>query len=174
MTFILVFLIALAIPVVQESASAKIGVYIALTVSIGFFFYSASSNAAVVVLDKDSLVIRGVKPGIWKLFQLWHVTRVADQDIVSIKLGYLREELGSRFNYTPGEPSRNAAFQVFLWITYREDGVDKDIYYPHIKNIKGFEDLATLLEARYGQKVQKNYDLKANMIPSDYLSRPTN
>jgi hypothetical protein len=111
----------------------------------------------VVILDDDSVVIRGVKPGVWKLFQLWHTKRIKDEEILSIRMGYLRgKKRFILFRHPPGEPSRNAMFQLFLWITYIERGDQKEIYYPHMKSIKHYDRLVEHLQSRFGSKCEEN------------------
>jgi hypothetical protein len=105
----------------------------------------------------DGIVIRGVRPGIWKLFQLWIVERIEDSNISLIRVGYIRDKkLGGLVSYPPGEPSKGAVFQMFLWIKYRKEGIERDIYYPHLKNIEDYLKLIKLLEDHYGTKVEKS------------------
>ncbi len=93
----------------------------------------------------------------WKPFQRWVVERIDDASVIRVRLGYLRERYaGGLVSWAPGEPSKGGMFQMFLWITYDSGGSQRELYYPHLKNVRNDIDLITCLEARYGQKVEKH------------------
>jgi len=148
-------IIGLFVPI--EHSSFKITVYVVLVISIVLTMRGAFVKRPVIELGTDSMVIRGVRPGMWKLFQLWIVERIEDANISLIRVGYIRDKrLGGLFSYPPGEPSKGAVFQMFLWIKYRKEGIEKDIYYPHLKNVTDYPQLIKLLEHHYGAKVEKS------------------
>ncbi len=157
-TFLCICVLSLLTPIAQTTEAIRASIYLALAVSAFFLVRAAVSQPPVVVVVKDDgLVFRGVRPGVWKLFQRWHVQRIGDQQILSIRIGYLRERiLRGLLAYPPGEPSRAAAFQMFLWVTYLDNGLQREIYYPHLKNVARFRELIELLESRYGTKVEKH------------------
>jgi hypothetical protein len=109
----------------------------------------------VLILKETSLILRGVRPGRWKLFQLSVTKEVKDDALSLIRLGYIREKIADGLlSYPPGEPSRNAIFQSFLWLKYVEGGKTRDLYYPHTKNIANHRLLMQLLTQKYGDKVE--------------------
>jgi hypothetical protein len=147
--------IGLFVPI--EHSSFKITVYVVLALSIVLTIRGVFAKRPVVELSMDGIVMRGVRPGMWKLFQLWIVERIEDANISLIRVGYIRDKrLGGLFSYPPGEPSKGAVFQMFLWIKYRKEGVERDIYYPHLKNVANYPQLIKLLEDHYGPKLEKS------------------
>jgi hypothetical protein len=113
----------------------------------------------VIVLADGNFVIRGVRPGVWNFFQRWCLEKIDDERVISIKMGYLRGKRRFLFiRRPPGEPSRNAIYQWFLWIVYTENSQQKEIYYPHLKNIKGYRDLIQQLRMRFGSKCEEHWE----------------
>ncbi len=151
--------LALLFPLSQELTSFRTAVLLGLALSLlAVLKLLFVKPRPVMILEDGSFVIRGVKPGAWKLFQRWFIERIDDKCVVSIRMGYLRGKGRSiLFRLPPGEPSRNAIFQLFLWVTYTERGEEKEIYYPHLKNIKDYRDLAERLRIRFGPKCQENW-----------------
>jgi len=154
---IVICAIALILPFFRSSRVLTLGVYIAAVFALLCLFKNIFFKRIVVSLEPGRIMLLGLRPGMWKLFQRWIVERIDDKDIVAIKVGYLRERrLGGMLSYPSGEPSKAAIFQMFLWVKYRNGGREKNIYYPHLKNVSRFVDLIACLEARYGSKVEKH------------------
>jgi hypothetical protein len=152
-----VCVIALFIPIVRSIHAIKFSVYLVFLLSALFLVKSIATRRAVVTLEANGMVLRGVRPGIWKLFQRWVVERIDDSSVNLIRVGYLRDKtLGGLVSYPPGEPSKGAVFQMFLWVKYNSNGRQMEIYYPHLKNVSGFIELINCLESRYGSKVEKS------------------
>lgn len=154
--FLVIGVVGIFVPLFQSSEAFRLTVYgVFLLAGVGLI-RGLFLKRPVAILDEGGLILRGVRPGMWKLFQSWKVRRVADENIRSIKLGYIREKkLGGLISYPPGEPSRNAVFQMFFWLDYLENGHPESLYYPHLKNIAKYRDLVEILEGRYGAKVEK-------------------
>ncbi|HEX3720564.1 MAG TPA: hypothetical protein VH595_21645 [Verrucomicrobiae bacterium] len=153
----LISIIALFVPIVSSIFAIKIAVYLVLLFSILCLIKSAVTKRAVVTLQDDGIILRGVRPGIWKLFQRWITERIDDTSVSLIRIGYLREkQLGQLFSLPPGESSKGAMFQMFLWVKYDNHGCKRELYYPHLKNVSRFMELIQSLESRYGSKVEKH------------------
>ena len=150
-------LIALCIPIVRSTPAVQFSVYLAIILSILFLVRSIIIKRVVVAFEDNGLVLRGLRPGIWKLFQRWVVEHIDDASVDSIRVGYLRDKrLGGIVSYPPGEPSKGAIFQIFLWVKYKSKQGQMEIYYPHLKNVSRYMDLINCLESRYGSKVEKS------------------
>ena len=153
--FLAVGLVGCFVPLIQVSAAFKLTVYGGLLLGCAGLIKGLFVKRPVAILDEQSMVLRGVRPGTWKLFQCWKVKQVANEDIVSIRLGYIREkQFHGLIQYPPGEPSRNAIFQMFFWLDYLENGRPRSLYYPHLKNIADYQCLVKVLKGRYGTKVE--------------------
>jgi hypothetical protein len=151
----LIFAIALFIPIVDSTFAIKVAVYLLLLSSILYLVKSIVTKPAVITLQADGIILRGVRPGTWKLFQRWFTERIDDTSVTRIRIGYLREKyLGGLVSLPPGEPSKGARFQMFLWVNYDNHGHPEELYYPHLKNVGNYMDLIKLLESRYGSKVE--------------------
>jgi len=153
----LVFTIALFIPIVGSILAIKLAVYLLLLLSVLCLVKAAVIKQAVVTLQDDGMVLRGLRPGIWKIFKLWVSEYIPDEKILSIEIGYLRRKtFFGLVSYPPGELSGGAMFQMFLWANYDKHGRKKELYYPHFKNVANFMELIKCLESRYGSKVEKH------------------
>jgi hypothetical protein len=152
---LMICLLGLWVPFIQTKDLLRWVLYGTLIV-IGFFLVrSLFARRPVVVMGEGFILIRGVRPGAWKLFQLWRTENIPDRDVVSVRIGYLRKQLfGNLVEVVPGEPSRGAVLQAFLWIDFLQGGVHKSVYYPHIMNICRFDELIALLTARFGVRVE--------------------
>jgi hypothetical protein len=154
--FILISIMGSFIPFVHSHRPLKVGVCVICLLSALFVVKALFVERPVVVLKEGGVVFRGLRPGIWKIFKFWVSDYIADEQILSIEVGYLR---GKAFfglvSYPPGELSGAAIFQVFLWVKYIRKGREMEIYYPHLKNISQFTELIKCLESRYGPKVEK-------------------
>jgi hypothetical protein len=107
-----------------------------------------------IILDGSSIVVKGVRPGWWKLFQRSTWVRISDHDIEDIRIGRIREDWLFGLKTPPaGEPSKGAAFQNFLWIRYTSAGGRHEIYYPEIYDIQSSKLLVSRLKERFGGKV---------------------
>jgi hypothetical protein len=96
----------------------------------------------VVVFETGGILIKGVRPGWWKLFQRWNWVRINDEHVEGMKLPPI------------GEPSRGGFFQNFLWIHYKSGNGDSEIYYPNIYDIQNSNVLIAQLKERFGEKVK--------------------
>ena len=135
-------IIGLFVPI--EHSSFKITVYVVLVISIVLTMRGAFVKRPVIELGTDSMVIRGVRPGMWKLFQLWIVERIEDAEYKPIRVGYIRDKrLGGLFLTRPENPRRVGCSKCFFWIKYRKEGIEKDIYYPHLKNVANYHNLSS-------------------------------
>jgi hypothetical protein len=142
---------------VEGIFAVKVTVCLLLLFSCLALVKSATTKQPVITFQRDGIVMRGVRPGAWKLFQGWVTERIDDASVTLIRIGYLREShLGGLVSLPPGEPSKAATFQMFLWIKYVFQDHEKELYYPHLKNVRHFLELIQLLESRYGSKVEKH------------------
>ncbi len=147
----IVCILAFITPLIQTNTALKI-----LVLSIFGLATIALLRALIVkhpslIFEERGIVLRGVRPGAGKLFQCWVSDSIKDQDITSVRIGYIREK-----RLPPsGEPSRNARFQMFLWFKYAKDGKELELYYPHLKNIKNYVDLIGCVRARFGSKCEE-------------------
>ena len=108
----------------------------------------------VLVIKEDSLFIRGVRPGGYKLFQLPCSEEINFADVQTVEIGRIRRMNRLGLKAAPrGEPSRNASSQFFLWITYKREGRLLEIYYPHTAQIANFHAAAKRLIEVMGEKV---------------------
>jgi len=156
----LICVIALFFPIFAVNAVLR-----CLLISVFVFGFVLAIKEAfyarpVIVFEENGILFRGVRPGKWKLFQLWVTEQISDITVSSVRIGSLREKaFGGTLTYTPGEPSKGARFQVFLWIKYKKCGKDMDLYYPHLINVSDYRALIVSLEKRYGSRVEKfNFD----------------
>ena len=104
---------------------------------------------AAIVIEEDALILRGVRPGAWKLFQMWHRVRVKYANIAAVRICYGESGLGQGHKV---EPSRNSRFQLFLWIEYLDEENMEQIYFPHMKNIKDYEMAIDQLKIQLGDR----------------------
>lgn len=129
------------IPLFQANLILRSTVIICLALTCLWLVRVILVNKPVLIIYQDAIFLRGVRPGIWKLFQLWHNEKVSLDEIVKIRSGKIREDFIFGLKVPPfGEPSRNACFQKFLWLTYKRNGETKEIYYPHTSQIKNLDD----------------------------------
>jgi hypothetical protein len=153
---LLILVIALFVPIVRSIFAVKVMVSLFLLLIVLCLIKSVFIRRPVITLQNDGIVLRGVRPGIWKLFQRWVTERIDDANVTLIRIGYLREKhFNGLISWPPGEPSKGAMFQMFLWIKYNSHGHEENLYYPHLKNVADFMDLIKTLESRYGSKVEK-------------------
>ena len=147
--FIIQILLVLGLltPLVQTQLLLKWGVLIAIALSLVLLFRVLLVSRPVLIIEENNLFIRGVRPGFWKFFQLWHNERMRLDEIVKIQVGKIRGDFYG-FKIPPlGEPSKNACFQKFLWITYKRNGELMEIYYPHTPQIKNFDKALQTLQS---------------------------
>jgi hypothetical protein len=108
-----------------------------------------------VVFETGTILIKGVRPGWWKLFQRWTWVRISDEYVEDIRVGRIRENSLLGMKSPPiGEPSRGASLQNFLWIRYKSGNGDSEIYYPEIYDIQNAKALIAKLKERFGEKVK--------------------
>jgi hypothetical protein len=154
---VFICLIALFIPIVNSIHTLKCAAYVLLLLSLFCLVKSTFTRRAVVRLDANGIVVRGVRPGIWRWFQSSVVERIDDESVNLIRIGYLRDKhLGGVVSWSTDVPSNAANFYMFLWVKYNKHGREMEIYYPHLKNVGEFTELIKCLESRYGSKVEKH------------------
>jgi hypothetical protein len=150
-------MIGSCIPLLQSNHVVIVSLSLIFVLSVLGCIKAIFVNHPVVVLKEGGMVLRGLRPGMWKIFKCWVVERIDDSSVNLIRVGYLRDKmLGGLVSYPPGELSGGAVFQMFLWVKYNRNGREMNIYYPHLKNISGFMELINCLETRYGSKVEKS------------------
>jgi len=143
--------LALITPLFQTNAPLKIVDLLVFGLATIALFRAVLIKHPALVFEEKSVVLRGLRPGEWKLLQCWVTDSINDQDITSVRIGYIREK-----RLPPsGVPSRNARFQMFLWIKYMKEGKEAELYYPHLKNIKNYKDLIECVRARFGSKCKE-------------------
>lgn len=149
-----VLLMGFKIPILDNSLAAKWGLILALVLTLIFELKIVFVRRPVLIITENTIFLRGVTPGFFKLFQRWHAEEIRFADIITIEIGRIRRKLLGRISIPPlGEPSRNAVFQDFLWITYLKAGSRKELYYPHTPEIKDFDDALQELMKIGGYKV---------------------
>lgn len=153
--FVPILVIALQVPIVSERHWLRISLFVALAATGIWFGWVLIKRRLVIVLADDALEICGVRPGVGKLFQLWHRRTIPLASISQIRIGYIRENHFGLSIPPLGEPSRNSMFQYFLWIHYDNAGQAEEIYYPHLKNVVGYRDLVEALRQRLGSRVRE-------------------
>jgi hypothetical protein len=80
--------LALLLPSSQQSTLFKIPVIVISVVCLLMLLKSTIIKPSpVLVFEENNFKIRGVKPGVWKLFQLWHIEEIVNQEVQSIRLG---------------------------------------------------------------------------------------
>jgi hypothetical protein len=143
-----VLVLSFLISFVQSRLFPKVVVLIALLFSVVWLLRVLLVNRPVLIIDENELFIRGLRPGFWKFFQFWHNERMSFNEIIKIRVGKIREDSVLGFKRPPlGEPSRNACFQKFLWITYKKGGEVMEIYYPHTPQIRNFDNALQRLKS---------------------------
>jgi len=151
--FIAIACFFLLIPLVQGNNLFRVCTYVAIGISVASVIKQVVLRNPVIDLGDDFLVIRGVRPGAWKLFQLWRTETIRLDEIVHVQAGYLRTSNPIGLKLPPvGEPSRNAVFQYFLWIHYLKAGKRQEIYYPHFKSVQNYKAALSLLRERVGDQ----------------------
>lgn len=145
------------IPAVRSNSVAEAVAYVLLAACAVMVARSLFVRQIVLDLQDGCIILRGVRPGMWKLFQRWVVERIEDSKVIRVRIGYLRERYaGGLISWAPGEPSKGGMFQMFLWVTYGNGGSQSELYYPHLKNVANYTALIACLESRYGDKVEKH------------------
>jgi hypothetical protein len=148
--------LGLLIPLFSSNAAFRLAVYAVFLLGFVGLIRGVLVKRPVVVLDEKEMVLRGVKPGFLKVFQRWFVERIGDNDIISIRLGYIREKIAKVILYPPlSVPSNTASFYMFFWVKSTKNGKQRDLYYPHLKDVDNYRELVKSLESRYGAKVEK-------------------
>ncbi len=144
---------SLIVPLVRDSRVLTLGVYLIIAISTGTLVKQLAWGKPVLQLRAEEIVIRGVRPGVWKLFQFWRTETIKLSEIVRVRAGYLRSTIPLNLNIPPvGEPSRNSLFQFFLWIDYVRNGRNCEIYYPHFKSVGRYRAALTMLREMVGNE----------------------
>jgi hypothetical protein len=108
----------------------------------------------VLVITDEGIVLKGLKPGFYKPLQFWYQETIPTGDIISIKVGKIREDIGFGVKLPPlNTPSSTVTSQKFLWVKYCKAGKEAELYYPHISAIKNFGDALTRLQRLAGNKL---------------------
>ena len=143
-------------PVVTDRPITSVAVWILAALMLFQAIRKVVCPRIAVVFREDLVVITGVRPGWWKLFQLWNTVPIPWDDIISIRVGKIRDThiLGVK---TPplGEPSRGGCFQNFLWIRYKQSGQECQIYYPHINDIQDSQQLVRALREKLPTRIEE-------------------
>jgi hypothetical protein len=149
-------ILAFITPLAEEFVPLKVFVMLSFGLVTFLQLKAFGISNPVLILDENRLVLRGVRPGFWKLFQRWITDTINDADITSVRIGYIREKRFGLYNAPPlGEPSRNKRFQMFLWIKHNKNGEEVELYYPHLKNVKDYKSAIECLRARFGSKYEE-------------------
>ncbi len=120
-----------------------------------YSFWKMMHPGKAVVFETGSILIKGLRPGWWKLFQRWIWVRVSDEQVEDIRIGRIREDSVLGMKLPPiGEPSKASSLQNFLWIRYKSSGRSCEIYYPEIYDIQNAKLLIAKLKERLGEKVK--------------------
>jgi len=155
--FMAIGAVSLAIPIVRETTALRLGVYTALAIAVFAVLRCLVFRKPVLELRGGEVVIRGVRPGLWKLFQMPRTETIAYEEIMRVRAGYLRNRYFGLLSLPPpGEPSRNSIFQYFLWIEYSRNGRQCEIYHPHFKLVARYMDALADLRERLGAKFEQH------------------
>lgn len=103
--------------------------------------YIVLDRRPVLVITNDWVFLKGLRPGFAKLLQLWHGEQIPLGDIIDIRVGKIRERGAFGMKLPPlGEPTSSSHIRKFLWVRYRRDGRQMELYYPHTPLIRNFDD----------------------------------
>jgi hypothetical protein len=141
-------------PFIYENKLARWIITFTIFVFVFFeIFIILNKRPILIITDKD-IILRGLKPGVIKLIQFWHQESIPINDIIFIKVGKIREDIGFGVKVHPIDvPSSSVRKLKFLWVRYRKAQKEMELYYPHTPTIKNFEEALVRLQHLVGNKV---------------------
>jgi hypothetical protein len=76
---------------VAMSSLARYSLILLMIAFIAYACWRIIRPSVVVELDSTGMSFRGVRPGAWKLFQLWKKIYLRNADITEIRIGKIRK-----------------------------------------------------------------------------------
>ena len=145
-------------PFAQDAIWPRILLSAAVAVVSLILLQAVFIKRPVLIISTDSIYLRGLRPGFFKLVQLWHGETIPVSNIRKIEVGKIRKDAGLGVKLPPsGVPSKSAWNMEFFWITYSRDGQEEQLYYPFVNRIKNVQD--ALGQIRSMRDATNSYEL---------------
>lgn len=144
---VLIFLAGVCIPYSPPSVATcvRVGACLFLMAMTGLFWRDMRDKRPVLILTNDAFELKGLTPG-RQLFQYWCRKKIPFSAIENIALGRVRP-------FPAHVPSSSAYPMRFIWVTYRENGDLRHLYYPWLHQIRDWSraiDALTTIHLRLG------------------------
>lgn len=110
----------------------------------------------VLQIANEFILVTCLRPGMWKLFQLWTGVKIRSDQLIRVEIGNVGKGMRSgRTHLIHLDASKNAVFQNVCVFHYEHDGVKECVYDPHTDNIEGFERAVAELQTTYGGRIEQ-------------------
>jgi hypothetical protein len=110
----------------------------------------------VLNIKAESIVVTGLRPGWWKLFQRWKTIEIPIGNIVSVEIGNIGNGLrAGKWHLSELDSSRNAVLQNVCVFRYEAEEKTQILYYPHTDTIKNFDQAVGELARTLVDKVER-------------------